>query len=173
VTDSTQIQQAEATGTVFDAAGPRGTARAADPRAVRTLSRASLALWLVHAPSYHPLWAHYVCSVVHLRPLAGDSQPAVLHYPVAQYEIVVYASQPPPAPEDFMRWYEAVLTPVNIVFQFHGVSDEGAAAVLAQLVRAFCDGKVSPDTDYRTMQIGYLTHLVAEQKQREELDAKR
>lgn len=146
-----------------DAVGPGGTARRALLTPLqRAQHPAALDVWLAHCPSYHPAWAHYVCALCHLRPIPNDPTPVALHYPGAQYEIIVYASEPPPAPEDHMRWYEAVLNPVNLVYQFHGVTDEQARGVLARLVRAFCEGTCSADTDFRRLQESLLDKWISE-----------
>ena len=121
----------------------------------RTQSPASLDLWLAECPGYHPLWAHYVCLLVHLRPAPGVPAP-VLHYPEAEYEITVWADETPEAPDDFLRWFETALRPVNLVYQFHGVTDEQARGVLEKLVRAFVLGECSADTDYRRGQVELL-----------------
>lgn len=163
MSDQTQIQPVETTGPVFDAAGPGGTAiRARLTDEHRAQYPATLDLWLLDCPKYHPAWSHYICSLASLRPFPGIPEP-VLHYPGAQYELLVYAAKQP-APEvgaDYMRWFETHLVPANLVHQFHGLSDELARGVLTKLVRAFVDGTCSPDTDFRSLQVAKLTEWIS------------
>lgn len=142
---------------VFDVAGAAGEAwRAQFTEEDKRAFPAALANWLVHAPHAHPFWAHYLCSVVHLRPIP-DQRPVALHYPGAGFEILVFAAKfqgEPPA--EYAEWGIGALYPANLVYQFHGTSDLAAAALLEQFVIAVCNGQVSPDTDFRRLQLTML-----------------
>lgn len=143
--------------------GARGTARLASLTAAELAAApAHLSLWLVHAPGYHIAWDHYLCTVCHLRDVPGV-EPAHKTYPGAEHELMVFAAKFDKRPEDERSpncWMRNRLVPQNIVFQFHGMGDDGARQLLAKLVGAFCTGALSPDTDYRRMQQAALQQWV-------------
>lgn len=113
----------------------------------------SLRGFLVRAPKRHPLWEHWIVCVVHLRPIPGQSRPAVKHYPEAEYEMLILALNPEKAPHDPDGWREkgfAWMTPPDVVEQFHGVTDSQAAKLCGLVVRHIVEQGASPDQDYRT-----------------------
>jgi hypothetical protein len=118
---------------------------------------ATLGVWLAKIPEAHPAWHSYAISVVHLRPAEGVKD-ANKHYPGAEYEILIFALDPeaelnPNLPRTIGP---ALLTPPNLVFQFHGVRDEQAVDLTEMLAKSFCDGVNSPDTDFRERTEGSL-----------------
>ena len=91
-----------------------------------------LAAWFLDLPPAHPFWPRYMLSVVHLRDVAG-TKPPVLQYPEATHELLIGALDPEhhPVAHDLSTCHW--MTPLNIVVQFHGISD-GQAKSLAQWV---------------------------------------
>lgn len=100
---------------------------------------ATLGAWLLHLPGQHPLWNHYMLSVVHLRPIDGG-RPVYRRYPEAEYELNMFALDPKagPKPDDMATLYP--LEPVNYVEQFHNITDEQAVRVGARLVEMLVHG---------------------------------
>lgn len=113
---------------------------------------AALAGWLVHSPHFHPFWSWWMLSVCHLRPIAG-TPPARLHYPEAAFEFFIASLNPEagePDVDDSGKGYR-LLEPFDVVEQFHGVTDADAASICFAAIRCICDGKISPDQDYRSL----------------------
>jgi hypothetical protein len=127
---------------------------------------AHLAMWLMHCPGAHPFWSWYVVALVSLRDIEGQP-PAHKQYPGAEHEMLIVAINPDKAlnPDVPMEWLPARLEPANLVAQFDGVSDKDASRLTTWMVEAFCHGRISPDTDYRRLQLqaiaGTLAHLKA------------
>lgn len=150
---------------VFDAVGRYGTARRAHLTEVqRSAAPASLAMWQIEAAAYHPAWAHYLVCLAHLRDVPG-APPPKKHYPAAEYELLVLAAKyEGRVPDDPGQWLRGYLEPPNLVYQFHGFggATDGPAVQLAErYVRAVCDG-LSPDTDFRRLQLERLDAWLAE-----------
>lgn len=119
---------------------------------------ARLDMWLVHVPGGHPHWDRWAASIVHLRPESGTPE-AYKRYPQAEYEVSVFALDPRSSPlPDGDDW--TFLMPADLVFQFHGVSDADARAILSRYVEVIVkEGIGSPDSDYR---VGWEEWLAAE-----------
>lgn len=121
-------------------AGPFGQAEQLD---VPQTAPATLSWWLITAPAYHPLWSQYVLSVVTLDDQPG-MPPALLHFPGATHELIVFALNPGEPPrritaEDLQRGdWAGYLRPVNIVHQFTATNDE-----MHQLAELACTGVVN------------------------------
>jgi oligoribonuclease NrnB/cAMP/cGMP phosphodiesterase (DHH superfamily) len=109
--------------------------------------------WLVHRPGAHPLWSHYLVSVVHLRPGAGLPAPAG---PPATHELVLYALSPTLEPDPDQP-PAGLLTPANLVVWLEDLSDREAGTLAEGLVGAIVSGAVNPDTDHRHCQEKWLT----------------
>lgn len=109
--------------------GPDGTAT----RANLAKGLACLAQWQLRMPGAHPFWHSYLLSIVHLRPIAG-SPPAALRYPEAAYEVSLYALDPQPP--------HSILTPANIVEQFHGLTDEQIPDLARLVAGALVSGAI-------------------------------
>ena len=104
------------------------------------VSKAQLAFWLLYAPGFSPAWDHYMISVVHLRPV-DDEPPVKLHYPSAEYEILVAALDPRPNPVvDNPRTWRSL--GVNYVEQFDGVTDELAILVAKNVAELLTQGSL-------------------------------
>lgn len=119
---------------------------------------ATLASWFVNAPGAHLCWSWWVVSVIHLRPIPGV-RPAHITRPNAMHELIVFAQDPdhalpdPRSPrlEDFRA-----LSPIDVSEQFMVPNDADAAALCEQLVKGCCDGRLSPDQDYRRLWAAYI-----------------
>lgn len=118
---------------------------------------ATVAHWLIRSPHFHPAWDRWVVIVVHLRDMPGV-KPASKQYQKATHELIIMALDPeqepfdpgtPPAPIKF-------LTPPDVVVQFHVERDADANKMCDLAVRAICDGKASPDSDYRSYWIANI-----------------
>jgi hypothetical protein len=111
---------------------------------------ASISQWLVNRPGAHPYWQWWTVSVVHLRDLPG-LKPAKKHYPEAEYEFMIFSidpeQRPDPEPDD-PRGYPH-LVPLDVVVQFHGVTDRDAERICQSAISAIMNGLLSPDQDYR------------------------
>lgn len=108
---------------------------------------ACLAVWVLDRPGAHPAWSTWVVSACHLRPIAGV-RPAVLHYPEAEYELQVAAVDPRPdvGPDEPMPF----MMLLDLVHQFHGVTDREAVRLVHLYVEAVVSRGASPDSDFRT-----------------------
>lgn len=112
-------------------------------------AHATIAGWIVAGP-FHPMWHQWMVGCVHLRPLEG-CKPARKQYEQAEYEFLIASIHPDHEadPDDPGAGY-ALLEPIDVVEQFHGVSDRDAERICEAAVRAICDGLISPDQDYRS-----------------------
>ncbi len=134
-----------------DIFGPAGKAWRYDlPALCQKLNcpqNASVAMWLLHCPGAHPLWAFYSLTLMHLRPMP-DERPTIFYLPNATHEMVLYACAP--------DWTESLeqlpplLQPANFAAQFitKQHTDKEAVQVCALALQECCDGSLSPDTDY-------------------------
>lgn len=112
---------------------------------------ASLGSWLLNIPGAHLLWEYWIVGVVHLRAIPGG-RPAKKHYPEAEYEFIIASINPEacpkPDPESTIGY--PCLTPVDVVYQFHGVNDRDALRIGELAIKAMVDGRISPDQDFRS-----------------------
>lgn len=110
---------------------------------------------LLRFPEAHPMWHDYMLSLVHLRPIEGMPMPA-LHQPNSSHELICFALNPDvdnqPTSFDSFK----VLTPMNLVFQFEGLTDEQAKEAFALYLTALSSKTISPDTDFRNAQRAML-----------------
>lgn len=119
---------------------------------------ACLESWILNGPGYHPAWAWWQVSVVHLRDIPGV-RPSAKHYAEAEYEFMIIAFNPQrgnpdlEAIDDGREWGDMrkpkFLFPHDVCKQFHGVNDEQAAQICAAAVSAIVNGYLSPDRDFR------------------------
>lgn len=105
-----------------------------------------LGSWYVHAPWMHPAWHSYVCSLIHLRRVPGES-PAFLKFPEATHEFLVFALDPK---HKFDQKELHVLTPPNIVRQFTRDTDAYALEIVTDRMILVGEGSVSLDSDFRS-----------------------
>ncbi|WP_339098268.1 hypothetical protein WDJ50_18525 (plasmid) [Deinococcus sp. VB142] len=119
--------------------GPVGTATRVSAEAL-TFAPTCIAAWFLDLPPAHPHWPRYLLSVVDLAPHPGLAD-AVLHYPEAQYELLIIALNPErdPQPNDPDTWQH--LMPLNVVVQFHGVTRAQAEALVDEAAQWCVDGR--------------------------------
>jgi hypothetical protein len=115
---------------------------------------AGVAGWLIEAPWAHPFWHSYRLSLIHLRPMEGLAEP-IIYLEGATHEIVLYALNPetPREPALLSTGDVAVLDPPNFVAQMIMGSDDAAADKVGAAVDMICQGRLSPDTDFRSQWI--------------------
>jgi hypothetical protein len=111
---------------------------------------------------FHAAWDTWLIQACHLRPAAGVDPPK-LHYPEAEYEIIIMALDPAAGPFDPDALPQPVpwMTPLDLVKQFHGCSDEQARRLLGLMVREICAGRMSPDSDYASAWEGVIDQTVS------------
>lgn len=119
---------------------------------------ATVSSWVINAPSAHPMWSWWQLSVVHLRDIEGVPK-AHKQYPEAQFEFLIMAFNPEKGVPDIdlmdagKEWGKPAgtfLSPVDVVHQFHGVTDDQAAEIARVSAWAVTTGLLSPDQDYRS-----------------------
>lgn len=118
--------------------------------------QAGIASWMIQGP-YHPFWSWWLVGVVHLRDIPGTPA-AKRHYPEAEYEFTIWSIKSPPSGEitpdieklraGDLTARDTILHPCDVVFQFHGVTDEQAAEICEVAVNAIVAGQ-SCDSDFR------------------------
>lgn len=110
-------------------------------------------LFLLHIIGAHPLWDHWLASVIHLRPIAGVKPPHI-RVSGATHELLIVALDPteplPGLDGAAPGWQPRYLTPIDVVEQFQVADDAIAAEILELAVRAMVDGAASPDQDWRS-----------------------
>ena len=138
--------------------GPHGRAWLCDLVAGRHLlgfreeDDATLVHWVVEAPWAHPFWNSYSILLIHLRPMP-DARETVFYLPDATHEFHVYALDPEKGREPLIKTgipRQHWLQPANFVAQFIEISDDLARDRIRAVVQEICDGKLSPDTDWRS-----------------------
>lgn len=125
---------------------------------------ASIASWLVNVPGAHPFWSHWLVGMCSLRDIPGVP-PAKRSYPEAEFEFLIASIDPSEMPSPMPEVGKAcggfpLLSPFDVVFQFHGVIDADAGRICELAVRAMCDGRLSPDQDFRSAWEATLTKTV-------------
>lgn len=127
----------------------------------------SVASYYVRAPGRHAFWEWWLMAVIHLRPIPGV-RPALLHRPDASHEFMWAALDPgkcPPTGIDGEPQPGTVMTPLDLVHQVAGITDEQAGRILADCVRGVVGFGASPDSDLRqwwkTMLDGTVVHFLA------------
>lgn len=121
--------------------------------------RCTVASWIVQGP-WHPFWDHWTLYVVSLQDEPGLG-PAHRHYEEAEYEFAIWSLQPPdnsrvgirgdPSVEDLEATGQGLpmLTPADVITQFHGVTRDKAADIARATVQMIIQGGASPDQDWR------------------------
>lgn len=112
----------------------------------------TVAHWVVEAPWAHPAWHSYSIVLMHLRPLPRGGQ-TLLYRDGATHEMWVKAMDPSADYNDMIasgivtnQW----LSPSNFAAQFIEITDELALERVRKTVQEICDGRLSPDTDFRS-----------------------
>lgn len=65
--------------------------------------------------------------------------------------ILAFDPETPPDPDNRGGDGAKILTPLDLVHQFNGVTDEQAERLCEGAVRLIVDGRMSPDQDYRSL----------------------
>ncbi len=134
-----------------DVKGPYGRAWFIETK--RPEHAACLGSWIVNVPGAHPYWEHWLVALVHLREVPGVA-PAKKKYPEAEFEFSIQSINPETCPEpdpDKAEEGYPLLQPVDVVEQFHGVSDRDARRIVDTCIEAMVHGRISPDQDFRPM----------------------
>lgn len=116
---------------------------------VRPEQEANISSWLINGP-FHPAWDWWMVGAVHLRDIPG-TPPAHKRYPEATHEIMIASIDPdccPPDPDEIEKL--SFLRPLDLVYQFDGMSDEAVAEVVKLCVVSIAEGIISPDEDFRS-----------------------
>ncbi|MGO8241268.1 hypothetical protein ACC806_34590 [Rhizobium ruizarguesonis] len=109
--------------------------------------------WVIDAPWAHPMWSQYLVTLYDLTTPHKDGIPT-LHLKDATHEFLVHALDlrhqvPRDVPPSKVRI--VMLQPANYGYQFKADSDEAAEARIQELVSGIVAGKLSPDTDFRSL----------------------
>lgn len=101
--------------------------------------------WVIHAPTYHPIWHSYAIGCISLREMP-PWPPAHVSLPGSTHEVFLMALDP----EQRVTTDESPpgLMPLNFSAQFAEASDDTARARIAQTVSDIVQGLLSPDTDH-------------------------
>jgi hypothetical protein len=114
---------------------------------------AAVSSWLVNMPGAHAFWSYWTLSIISLRDLPGVP-PAKKKYSEAEYEFMILAIDPErcpnPDPDVIIVKGYPWLTPVDVIEQFHGISEMDCRRLAEGAVRAILSGQISPDQDYRS-----------------------
>lgn len=115
---------------------------------------ATLVGWIIEVPWAHPLWHSYVLWLIHLRPMA-DGRPTLTYLPDASHELHLSALDPdkPRSPVIAGDAGPSVLTPMNFAAQMRKYTDSDAIDRINCAVRDVVDGRLHPDTDFRSQWI--------------------
>lgn len=119
-------------------------------------SPTALGCWLIHAPWMHPLWSYHVASLVHLRDHDGVL-PAKLQAMNSTHEFLVFALDPDHEPVELVATQFAYLRPASIAQQFARPNDAEALQVVERALGLVAAGRVSVDSDFRSVWWHLLT----------------
>lgn len=149
-----------------DIQGPFGRAWSLSHKSDVPDHTACLGNWLVNVPGAHPFWEYWLIVVIHLRDIPGV-KPAYKKYPEAEFEFSIHSIDPErcPSPDPDGGVGFPILSPVDVVEQFHGISDRDARRVAEAGVTAIVNGQVSPDQDFRSLWGMLITGTVEHFKQ--------
>ena len=142
-----------------DYAGPAARAwTVTDPDLGRPPSSA-VGIWLIEATSAHLVWNYRLVSIAHLREHRDLPQP-VLTREGATHELVIVSLDPDHDntvdPTDLTTM--KILTPVDVAQQLV-LPDDNAAFTLGTLAVQLCvEGRLVPDSDFRTTWQRWLLH---------------
>ncbi len=120
-----------------------------------------ISFWMFDCPGAHAFWRLFALSTVSLTDIEGIP-PARKHYPEATHELCVFALNPNMAvdPDEFTSFLPALLQGPNVCMQFHGLSDEQVKTLADSLAREVANGRLSPDSDYRSSWDSYIRTCV-------------
>lgn len=116
--------------------------------------------WLINIPGAHPFWEHWLVIVISLKDIPGVP-PAKKRYPEAEYEFLIASINPEECPvPDPDKMSFPLLEPIDVIEQFHGVSERDALRVGQGAIQAIMNGRMSPDQDFRAMWHGLIQNTV-------------
>lgn len=115
------------------------------------------------AGPFHIFWNWWMVGVIHLREIEGVKPPHK-QYPEAEYELMIVSLNPEAGEPDVdgAPGTLSFLSPVDVVEQFHGITDEQAAQVCEAAVKSICMGTMSPDQDFRSAWHRVIQQTVAQ-----------
>jgi hypothetical protein len=137
--------------------GPHGRAWLCDEaegirqRGGRPEDHGSLGHWVIEAPWAHPAWHSYSLVLIHLRPMS-DNRRTLFYIERATHELWLYAINPKSDRRALLAngiVNKCWLSPLNFAAQIVEVEDHLAIERVTRAIQEICDGKLSPDTDYR------------------------
>ena len=125
-------------------------------------------VWIVNGP-YHPFWSWWQVGVITLGDIPG-APPSNKMYPEAEYEFSIYSLNAGPQcdretldiddiEKAKKRAFPGFLSPPDVQFHFHGVTDEQAAK-LPDIAAETIVGGVSCDSDFRQWWLDSLAATV-------------
>ncbi len=115
--------------------------------------------WFITAPHQSPVFDNYMLSVIHLRAIEGESQPAVLRATGVTHEVVVVALDPStePVAHDPASW--TPMHPLNVEHQVRLTSDNDAKELGRLCVEAICQGRLWAEPPLAGQQEPWTTTL--------------
>lgn len=105
-------------------------------------------MWLIWAPWAHPFWQYHWISVVHLREVEGRDKPKI-KFEGATHECICFAQNPNVQPR-IHPLVNSMLEPLNFAEQFKAQNDAHANEKVEKLVKLVGEGRLSPDSDFRS-----------------------
>lgn len=123
---------------------------------------AGVRTWYVLGP-FNPVWHWWMVAVISLKDIEGVP-PAKKQYPEAEYEFGIYSLSGEVNIDacdkgDLANRGFGILWPPDVIFHFHGLTDDQASQVCDHAVRAIVSG-ISPDSDNRSWWEGSLAATV-------------
>lgn len=118
---------------------------------IRPDDDATLVHWIIEAPWAHPAWHSYSLVLIHLRPLP-EGRSSLIYLPGASHEMWLFALDPKRDRRPLIASCTPdrnFMEPANFMAQFIARNDEGALSRIERAVEDICDGRLSPDTDFR------------------------
>lgn len=107
----------------------------------------NVSTWFMHLPGQAPAgaWDKYQLAVASLEDMPGMPAPR-LHYPEAEFELLVVALAPDlhPRVDDADTWMP--MSPANVVEQFHGVTRAQVERMAQTLAWACVNGRLLTET---------------------------
>lgn len=109
--------------------------------------------WIIDAPWAHPVWNQYALCLYDLTTPLDRAGPVEFYLEGATHEFILVALDPKHhVPRDTTPGKPLRrLDPPNYGYQFIAESDAAAAARVQECVDGIAAGKLSPDTDFRSL----------------------
>jgi hypothetical protein len=124
-------------------------------------SKACIGQYIIEG-AFHPFWSQWVIACVSLADFPGAA-PAKKHHPDNTHEFLIIAVDPKQKldPDVVPTTSGYMLQPIDLIHQVKLPDDKDAADILELMVRSICDGKMSPDQDYRSAWKEIINNTVA------------